>query len=44
MFRSILLLTPDDMIPTYYFCILRIAPDYEHNELGIGKEIIKKSL
>ena len=26
----------------YYFCILKVAPDYELNELGIGREIIIK--
>lgn len=35
MFRSILLLNPDQLPLAYYFCILKIAPDYETlNELG----------
>lgn len=35
MFRSILLLTPDQLPLAYYFCILKVAPDYEtFNELG----------
>ena len=28
----------------YYVCILKIAPDYEVNELGIGKEILLKAI
>lgn len=28
----------------YYVCILKIAPDYELNELGVGKEILMKAI
>lgn len=28
----------------YYFSILKIAPDYELNELGVGKEILMKAI
>lgn len=35
MYRSILILKPDQLILAYYFCILKIAPDYEpQNMLG----------
>jgi len=44
MFRSIILLNPSQLIYSYYFCILKIAPDYEVNELGIGKEILLKAI
>ena len=35
MFRSILILKPDELTDAYYFSILKISPDYiENNELG----------
>jgi len=37
LFRSILLLTPEDLLLTIYLCINRIAPSYENVELGIGE-------
>jgi len=45
MYRSILILKPDQLILAYYFCILKIAPDYEpQNMLGIGNEILVKAI
>lgn len=44
MFKSIILLNPDLIVKTYYFAILKIAPDYELNELGIGDSLLKKVL
>jgi len=44
MFRSIIKLSPENMMPAYFFCILKIAPDYEHNELGIGDSLILEAL
>jgi len=36
MFRSILLLTPTQLPLAYYFCTLKVAPDYEEqSELGL---------
>lgn len=41
MFRSILYLNPDQLPLAYYFCVLRIASDYEeHNDLGKSKIIV----
>lgn len=35
MFRTIHLLNPDQLSHAYYFCVLKIAPDYEiENDLG----------
>jgi DNA ligase 1 len=43
-FRSVIILNPKQLIFSYYFCILKIAPDYEGNDLGVGKEILMKAL
>jgi hypothetical protein len=44
MFRSIMVLKPSQLADAYYFCTLKIAPLYEQNELGIGREILMKSI
>ncbi len=47
MFRTILVLgmpAHRELLSAYYFCILKIAPDYEQNDLGVGKEILKKAI
>lgn len=44
VFKTIILLRPDHLIMTYYLCILKIAPDYVPSELGIGNEILTKSI
>ncbi|EGR33971.1 hypothetical protein IMG5_028790 [Ichthyophthirius multifiliis] len=44
VFRTILLLNPSQIYQAYMFCILKVAPDYEQNELGIGQEILLKAI
>ena len=44
IFKSIIQLKPDHLMMTYYLCILKIAPDYVPSELGIGNEIMTKSI
>lgn len=44
MFKSIIYLRPDHLIMTYYLCILKLTPDYIPSELGIGNEILVKSV
>ncbi|EAS02727.1 DNA ligase I, ATP-dependent protein (macronuclear) [Tetrahymena thermophila SB210] len=44
IFKSIILLNPDQVYEAYMFCILKIAPDYESNELGVGREILQKAI
>ena len=44
MFRSIILLKPDELSQAYFLCILKIAPDYKSLELGVGNETIMKAI
>lgn len=43
-FRSVLVLTPDDLLPSVYMCLNRIAPAYEGKELGIGDQVLMKAI
>lgn len=36
MFRSLLALSPEDVLPSIYLCTNKIAPDYENVDLNIG--------
>ncbi|XAR51498.1 DNA ligase (ATP) [Bertholletia excelsa] len=36
MFRSLLALSPEDVLPAVYLCTNKIAPDHENKELNIG--------
>ena len=40
--RSVIALTPSDLLPTVYLCINAIAPAYEGKETGVGDFILKK--
>jgi len=44
MFKSILKLNSLQLNMAYYFCVNKIGPDYETEELGLGKENLKKSI
>ncbi|KAL6053522.1 tRNA ligase [Balamuthia mandrillaris] len=44
MFRSIIALAPQDLLPALYLTINRIAPSYEGLELGIGESILLKAV
>lgn len=43
-FRSVILLSPNDLIKSVYLCLNKLAPDYEGIELGVGESIIIKAL
>lgn len=43
-FRSVLALTPKDLIPSIYMLTNKVAPDYEGLELGVGDTILFKAL
>jgi DNA ligase-1 len=43
-FRSILALTPKDLVPALYLLTNKVAPDYENIELGIGDTVLFKAL
>ena len=40
--RSVIALTPQDLLPTVYLCINAIAPAYEGKETGVGDFILKR--
>ena len=42
--RSVMVLTPDDLLPSVYMCLNRIAPAYEGKELGIGDMVLMKAI
>ncbi|KAG5535352.1 hypothetical protein RHGRI_023200 [Rhododendron griersonianum] len=44
MFRSLLALSPDDVLPAVYLCTNKIAPDHENKELNIGGSIVVAAL
>ncbi|XP_068673166.1 DNA ligase 1-like isoform X3 [Montipora foliosa] len=43
-FRSVIVLSPDDLLPCVYLCLNKLAPAYEGIELGIGDNILMKAV
>merc|ERR1719414_204716 len=43
-FRSVIVLTPDDLLLSVYLCLNRLAPAYEGIELGIGESLLVKAI
>lgn len=43
-FRSVILLSPKDLVASVYLCLNKVAPDYDGIELGIGDTILFKAL
>ncbi|XP_020522813.1 DNA ligase 6, partial [Amborella trichopoda] len=44
MFRSLLALSPDDVLQAVYLCTNKIAPDYENVELNIGGSMVSSAI
>lgn len=44
MFRSVLSLSPNDLVHCVYLCVNKVAPEYDGIELGIGETIIMKAI
>ncbi|KAJ8567441.1 hypothetical protein K7X08_019649 [Anisodus acutangulus] len=44
MFRSLLALSPEDVLPAVYLCTNKIAPDHENMELNIGGNTVVAAL
>jgi len=43
-FRSVIALTPDDLLTCIYLCLNQLAPAYEGIELGIGDGCLIKAI
>lgn len=43
-FRSVMVLSPDDMVLAVYLCLNKLAPDYQGVELGVGESLLVKAL
>ncbi|XP_030507869.2 DNA ligase 6 isoform X1 [Cannabis sativa] len=44
MFRSLLALSPEDVLPAVYLCTNKIAADHENKELNIGGSLVTSAL
>ncbi|CAL9159626.1 unnamed protein product [Musa hybrid cultivar] len=44
MFRSLLALSPDDVLPALYLCTNKIAADHENMELNVGGSLVVTAL
>ncbi|CAG4969091.1 unnamed protein product [Colias eurytheme] len=43
-FRSVIVLTPDDLLPSIYLCLNQLAPAYHSLELGMAETYIMKAV
>jgi DNA ligase 1 len=43
-FRSVMVLSPGDLLPSVYLCLNRLAPAFEGIELGIGETLLIKAI
>ena len=44
LFRSVIALSPDNLLHCVYLCLNRLAPAYKAIELGIGESILLKAI
>ncbi|XP_018573937.1 DNA ligase 1 isoform X2 [Anoplophora glabripennis] len=43
-FRSVIVLTPEDLLPSVYLCLNKLAPAYEGLELGVAETSLMKAI
>ncbi|KAF3430592.1 hypothetical protein E2986_05371 [Frieseomelitta varia] len=43
-FRSVIVLSPDDLLPSIYLCLNQLAPAYEGIELGVAETNLMKAI
>lgn len=43
-FRSVIVLTPEDLLPSVYLCLNKIAPAFEGLELGVAETNLMKAI
>ncbi|EFA01343.2 DNA ligase isoform X1 [Tribolium castaneum] len=43
-FRSVILLSPDDLLPSLYLCLNKLGPAYEGLELGVAETSLMKAI
>ena len=43
-FRSVIVLTPGDLLQCVYLCLNKLAPAYEGIELGIGETLLMRAI
>ncbi|CAG9131317.1 unnamed protein product [Plutella xylostella] len=43
-FRSVMVLTPEDLLPSVYMCLNQLAPAYHSLELGIAETYLMKAI
>jgi DNA ligase-1 len=44
LYRSIIVLTPDDLLKTIYLSLNKVAPAFDGIELGVGESLIMKAI
>ena len=44
LLRSVIALSPNDLLPCVYLCLNKLAPAYEGIELGIGDHVLMKAV